>query len=82
MHEAIRKNFEFKKQEVDMYYASLCKTETVESAVECIYCIGEAASLVRILEVDYGEDLKQEKRHLNQIKNRLKDTLNIIVYLK
>lgn len=82
MYEKIRRSFEFKIREVDMYYAGLCKIEAVESAVECIYCIGEAASLARILEVDYGEDLKKEKRHLNQIKNLLKDELNIIAYFE
>jgi len=82
MYETIRKSFEFKKREVDLYYAGFRKTETVEAAIECIYCIGEAASLARILEVDYGEDLKKERKYLDQMKNYLKDMLNIIAVIK
>ncbi len=82
MHKAIRKSYEFKKREVDIYYANVRKTEAVEDAVECIYCVGEADSLARILEVEYGEDLEKERKYLRQMKNCLKDMLNIVAVIK
>ena len=79
MHEAIRKSYEFLKKEINTLYASFCKTEHIEDIVECIYNIGRASSLVRILEVEFKEDLREEKKRLEQLKNYLQyDVLDII----
>lgn len=83
MHESIRKSYEFLKKEVDLYYVNACRRQAVEDIAECIYYIGEAAALARILEVNYGEDLKEDKRSLDRIKSYLKyDVLSIVAVMK
>lgn len=83
MHETIKKSYEFLKKEIYMYYASFCKTQSIEDIVECIYNIGRTSALMRILEVDFKEDLREEKKHLNQLKKYLQyDVLNIIATTK
>ncbi len=45
-----------------MCYVNACRTEAVEDIAECIYYIGGASALAQILEVNYGEDLKEDKK--------------------
>ncbi len=83
MYESIRKSYDFLKKEVDMHYANACRTQLVEDIAECIFYIGGADALARVLEVNYGEDLKEDRKSIRRIKNYLKnDTLSIIAVLK
>lgn len=71
------------KREIDMWYVNFCKTQSAEDIAECIYSIGQASALARILEVDFEEDLREEKKHLKQLKNYLQyDVLCIVATTK
>lgn len=39
--------------------------------IECIYCIGKAFAIARILELSFGEDLKEERLHMEKIRSYL-----------
>lgn len=87
MHEAMRKSYECAKQDIDRWYTNTCRDQILENkrndAIECIYCIGKAFAIARILEVDFGEDLKEERLHMEQIKNYLQfDLLESIMPTK
>lgn len=75
MHESLRKSYEYAKQEIDRWYTNTCRDHILENkkndAIECIYCIGKAVMLSVILENDFGEDTKEEREHMSQIKGYL-----------
>lgn len=75
MQESIRKSYEYAKQEIDRWYANTCRDHILENkkndAIECIYCIGKAVILSLILENDFGENTKKERRHMKMIKDYL-----------
>lgn len=79
MCESIRKSYEYAKQEIDRWYTNTCRDRILENkkndAVECIYCIGKAVMLSLILENDFGEDTKEEREYMKQIKSYLQFNL-------
>lgn len=53
----------------------VCRTEDI---VECIHCIGKAFMLALILENNFGEDTKEERRSMRKIKNYLESLITVI----
>ena len=75
MHETIRRSYEHAKQDIDRWYTNTCRDHILENkkndAIECIFCIGKAVMLSLILERDFGEDTKEEREYMKQIKDYL-----------
>lgn len=80
--EEILKAYENAKQDIDRWFLlycfdaiRVCKTEDI---AECIYCIGKAVMLALILENNFGEDTKEERRSMMKIKSYLESLITVI----
>ncbi|MCM1121171.1 MAG: hypothetical protein NC416_01170 [Eubacterium sp.] len=75
MREDILKSYEYEKQEIDRWFTNASRDKITENkrndAIECIFCIGKAYMLALILEKDFGEDTKEERLHMQKVKDYL-----------
>ena len=75
MHEDILKSYEYQKQEIDRWFSNSSRDKITENkrndAIECIFHIGKAYMLALILEKDFEEDTKEERLHVEKIKDYL-----------
>lgn len=75
MKEDILKAYEVAKQEINRWFCNAAKDKMIrnkkDDAIECIFWIGKAYMLTQILETDFGEDTKADRKHMSQIKDYL-----------
>lgn len=76
MKENILKSYENAKQEIDNWFQMATVKDKnpqfkKDDTIECIFQIGKAYMLAQILQMDFGEDTKEEREHMKQIKDYL-----------
>ena len=75
MYEDLLKTYECEKQEIDRWFTNSSRDRITENkrndAIECIFHIGKAYMLALILDQDFGEDTKEEREHMQKVKDYL-----------
>ena len=75
MKENILKAYKNEKDKIDIWFRMAVRNNDKRNrktdAMECVFHIGKALMLAQILRVDFGEDTKEESKHMKQIKDYL-----------
>ena len=75
MKENILKAYKNEKDKIDIWFRMAVRNNDKRNrktdAMECVFHIGKAFMLAQILRVDFGEDTKEESKHMKQIKDYL-----------
>lgn len=83
MREKLIQSYKCAKYDIDRWYRKVCRSvgeDKIENVIECIGCIGKAVVLAQMLEFDCDINVKDERVHMEQIKEYLKnDVLKMIV---
>ena len=76
MKESLLKAYQNAMDNVDRWFTCVMRDENQrnkrDDAVECIYCIGIAKMLARILQKDYGINTQKDRENMKKIKDYLK----------
>ena len=77
----ITKAYKKLKCDIDRWFSLYCTDDIctckTEDIIECIYCIGKASMLAIILEKNFGEDTKEERKNMAKIKGYLEKLLTV-----
>ena len=75
MYEDIKKSYKCAKQDIDRWFRVFSMDKITENrrndAIECIFYIGKAYMLALILEKNFGENTREEREHMQKIKDYL-----------